>query len=566
MENETVLTTEFKIFVDGQKITNAIKTMVAEVTVDQNVHMPHMFTMRLYDPKLDILDEGPFDLTKKVKITASDSKNQPTVLIEGEITALEPVFGVGMVAELVVRGYDRTHRLYRETKSRAFLNKKDSDLAQELGQEAGLDVLVDPTDMVYDHIYQHNQTNLAFLMQRAWRIGYDCYLDDGALYFCKPKNSGGGLTLTWGDDLVNFRPRMTLAEQVDEVMVRGWDIDKQQAIVGMATDGELYPQIKESQSGAAWAGEFGPGKLVLVNHPVVTQAEADALAKARLDERSGAFILAEGEALRRPDLKAGQVVELKLLGRRLSGKYLVTAVTHSYTPEGFRSRFTVRGARTGLLLEQFQNRDLVKRWYGAVTAVVTNTDDPKNWGRVKVKFPWLTEDAESDWARMVAPGAGPKAGFFMLPEVNDEVLVAFEHGDFSRPYVIGTMWNGKHAPPPPVDEASKHERPLVRTWYSRTGHAITMYDDSKSKVEIKSSKGLSIVIDDNSNKITISGSAEVEISSDANMKLEAGGDLEMKASGSMNLDAAKLEINGHTNVNISGKAQVAVSGGLIKLN
>lgn len=558
MADQTVLTTEFKIFVDGQPISDVVKGMVAEVTVDQNVHMPHMFTVRLYDPLLKMLDEGPFDLTRTVKITVSDAKNQPKTLMQGEITALEPIFGEGMVAELLVRGYDRTHRLYRETKSRAFLNKKDSDLAQELAQEAGLDVMVDPTSTVYDHLYQHNQTNLAFLMQRAWRIGYDCYLDDKTLYFCEPKNSGSSLTLTWGDDLIRFRPRMTLAEQVDEVMVRGWDVEKQQAIVGKASEGGLYPAIKESQNGAGWAGEFGAGKLVLVNHPVVSQAEADALAKARLDERSGAFVLAEGEALRRPDLRAGQMVELKLLGKRLSGKYLMTSVTHSYTPEGFHSRFTVRGSRTGLLVDQLQNREPMKRWYGLVTAVVTNTDDPKNWGRVKVKFPWLTEEAESDWARLATPGAGPDAGLFVLPEVNDEVLVAFEHGDFSRPYIIGSLWNGKHSPPPPAHEAGKNERPLIHTWYSRTGHAITLHDDNKNKIEIKSSKGLSIVIDDNSNKITISGSAEVAIKSDANMILEAGGNLDVKAAGNMKLEAINLDI--------SGSAQVAVSAGLVKLN
>jgi len=574
MAKQAVLTTEFKLYIDGQKVSDAVKGMVAEITVDQSVHMPHMFTIRLYDPQLKMLDQGPFDLTKVVKITASDSANQPTTLIEGEVTALEPIFGQDMVAELIVRGYDRTHRLYRETKSRAFLNKKDSDLAQELGQEANLSVVVDPTSTVYDHIFQHNQTNLAFLMQRAWRIGYDCYLNEGTLHFCKPKNSGSSLTLTWGDDLLSFRPRVTLAEQVDEVIVRGWDIEKQEAIVGKASDGHLYPDIKESQNGAAWGGEFGNGKVVLVNYPVVSQAEADTLANARLDEASGAFILAEGEALRRPDLKAGQMVALKLLGKRLSGRYLITSVTHSYTPEGFYSRFSVRGSRTGLLTDHFQKREPVKRWPGVVTAVVTNTDDPKNWGRIKVKFPWMTEDAESDWARVVVPGAGPEAGFYLLPEVNDEVLVIFEHGDFSRPYVIGGMWNGKHVVPPPINEAGQNERPLIRSWHSRTGHAITMYDDSKSKIEIKSSKGISIVIDDSNNKITISGSAEVHIQSEANMKLEAGGNLDMKASGAVTLEAGdSLDIKATRNMkleaintDINGSAQVAVTGAVIKLN
>jgi uncharacterized protein len=117
-------------------------------------------------------------------------------LIKGEITALEPVFGEGMVAELVVRGFDKSHRLYRETKSRAFLNKKDSDLAQEIAQAVGLSVQVDATSTVYDHIYQHNQSDLAFLMQRAWRIGYECFVEDGQLYFRKPPNGSNAQVST----------------------------------------------------------------------------------------------------------------------------------------------------------------------------------------------------------------------------------------------------------------------------------------------------------------------------------------------------------------------------------
>ncbi len=556
MPDTQPLSSEVQVLVGGSPIQEDVLAQVAEITVDQHVHLPHMFTIRLHNPHLELLDNGPFDLTKEVTIKAANTQEVATTLVKGEVTALEPIYQEGMVSELVIRGYDRSHRLYRETKSRAFLNKKDSDLASELAQGAGLSAQVEATSTVYEHIYQHNQSDLAFLMQRAWRIGYECFVEDGKLYFRKPPTGSASVTLTWGDDLLTFYPRMTLAEQVDEVIVKGWDADKQQAIIGRANEGKLYPEIQESKNGAAWASSFGTGKLVIVDQPVISQAEANTLAEARLNERSGAFVQAEGLAYRRPEIKAGQWVKLESLGERFSGKYLVSSATHVYSPEGLRTRFLAFGARTGSLLEATHHQRPLTRWPGVVTAVVTNTDDPNKWGRVKVKFPWMADDAESDWARLMGPGGGPEAGFFAVPDVADEVLVVFEHGDFSRPFVIGGLWNGQHKIPPTAANAAAGEQPKVRTWHSRTGHAITMHDDADnkveiktagghivtlddagSKIEIKSKNGITVNLDDGGNKLTIEGSSEVEVKSTANMTLQAGGNMDIKANGNMNLQA-----------------------------
>ena len=154
-----------------------------------------------------MLDEGPFDLTKTIEIKASDANDEKISLIKGEITALEPSFQEGMLAQLVVRGYDKSHRLYRETRSQAYLNKKDFDLASEIAQNAGLQAQVDTTSTVYDHIFQHNQTDLEFLMERAWRIGYECFVSDGKLHFRKPPSGSAALKLTWGQELLSFQPR-----------------------------------------------------------------------------------------------------------------------------------------------------------------------------------------------------------------------------------------------------------------------------------------------------------------------------------------------------------------------
>src|SRR5262245_56550673 len=119
------------------------------------------------------------------------------------------------------------------------------------------------------------------------------------------------------------------------------------------------------------------------------------------------------------------------------------------------------------LLTQETPFDLnVGKIYGLVVGIVTNNQDPDKLGRIKVKFPWLTDTDESCWARIGMLMAGKGRGSFFLPEVDDEVILAFEHGDVRFPYVIGALWNGKDTPR--YDNADGKNN--LRVFTSRSGH------------------------------------------------------------------------------------------------
>jgi uncharacterized protein involved in type VI secretion and phage assembly len=192
------------------------------------------------------------------------------------------------------------------------------------------------------------------------------------------------------------------------------------------------------------------------------------------------------------------------------------------------------------------------RTFGVVIGVVTNNQLDDN-GRIKVKFPWLSDQEESHWARI----AIPERGFFFLPEVDDEVLVAFEHGRMEFPYIIGALWNGKDAPPDTNSDGKNNKR-LIQ---SRSGQIIRLDDtDGKEKIEIlnKDSKN-TIVIDTADNAITITadktvtikvagGAVNIEckeltIKAQADVKIEAGGSMDLKASGQMTIKGATVNIN-----------------------
>jgi uncharacterized protein involved in type VI secretion and phage assembly len=117
------------------------------------------------------------------------------------------------------------------------------------------------------------------------------------------------------------------------------------------------------------------------------------------------------------------------------------------------------------------------RWYGAFPALVTDIADPDGLGRVKIALPWSPDTAGAryeTWARLATFMAGNNRGSWFIPDVDDEVLIVFEGGDPRRPYVIGSLWNGKDSPPESMDGAGKNFKKVLR---SRNGVKLTMDDN-----------------------------------------------------------------------------------------
>lgn len=144
---------------------------------------------------------------------------------------------------------------------------------------------------------------------------------------------------------------------------------------------------------------------------------------------------------------------------------------------------------------------------GVVVGLVTNVNDPEKLGRVKVAFPWLEASYESDWTRIATLMAGDGRGSFFMPEVNDEVLLAFEHGDSRFPYVIGFLWNGKDKPP------TEHVRD--RMLKSKNGHTIRFLDSTPTAGD----QGGIVIEDANHNVISLSN-AQISIRSTGALVLE----------------------------------------------
>lgn len=197
------------------------------------------------------------------------------------------------------------------------------------------------------------------------------------------------------------------------------------------------------------------------------------------------------------------------------------------------------------------------KFFGVVVGVVTNNRDPENMHRVKVRFPWLNGDDESNWARVATPMAGDGRGLYFLPEVDDEVLLAFEHGCVEHPYVIGALWNGKDSAPEDNSDGENNNRSIK----SRSGHLIRLCDRSgQESIEIVDKTGNNkIVIATSGNKISIEAQGDIDITSQT-------GKLTLSAVGIDIKSQAGIQMQANANIDVTATAQVNVKGVMVNVN
>jgi len=191
-----------------------------------------------------------------------------------------------------------------------------------------------------------------------------------------------------------------------------------------------------------------------------------------------------------------------------------------------------------------------------VIGVVTDNKDPDKLSRVKVKFPTLSNDDNSWWAPIVSVGAGKNRGWFFIPEVDDEVLVMFEHGDIARPVVLGALWNGKDKPPDSNSDGGNKKRTMV----SRGGTTVEM-DDDAGKITMKDGGGKGEIVIDKANKITITAKlGDVMIHSKDDLTIVAD-EVTMEAKTIMEIASGSADVKGGSDaaVNLKGTGMLMIT-------
>ncbi|WP_028067012.1 VgrG-related protein [Solirubrobacter soli] len=543
------------VLVGGAKLDPKWRDATIEVKVVDSLTLPDVALVRLKDPTGDAVDNHPMQLGKDLEIkTSGTGERATTSIFKGQIAAVEPEFGQQGVV-ISIRAYDKAHKLNRQRKTRTFQQVSASDMVEKLAGESGLQAKVTSTSTVHEFFQQSNETDWDFAWRLALMEDYEVVVKDTSLEF-RPANKAAGspVELKYQDTLLSFRPRMSGVQQPQTVNIRAWDPKSKKPISGTASSPSTSskPGVQRSQV----ANDLGGGTTAIADRVATTNGEANALAKSTLQRMADAFYEADGVARGNPKIKAGTKVKVTGVGQKFGGEFTVTSSTHHYRgATGYQTIFQISGRSSRTILELIrppQERD----WSSTlVVGLVTNNNDPEQMGRVRVKYPSLSDSEESAWARVATPSTGKERGLLMLPQVDEEVIVGFEHGDTRRPIVIGSVFNGKDKPGNDLYQKRDGSFALLSN--------EKIHQHSKKDFEIKSDQNMVVEIKQDE-KHTVQGKYEHNTTGTGKLKaqtytVEAGTSMTVKgvsvtveASAALTLKGATVDIQGSGPVNIKG--------------
>lgn len=496
---------DFAVKISGLTMAADVRHAVTSLIYDNSLDTADMFTIQLNNADLRLTDSALFDVGKQVEIHMGYVGELEPMLL-GEVTAVNPSFPEGGAPTITIAGYDKSHRMrHNAPAATTYRLLNDSLIAAQLAAENLLIPIIDPSPMPpKDHVQYGS--DWAFLQELADRNFFQLYVRWDKLYFRFPRPQTKLVVLEWGKNLSSFSPRLSTSGQFGIEVVRGYDEQLAQTIVAILPAFSLGSDLDNiiERLGSSFVDQLvNLGRHTLHGQAVNSFIEANVLAASILQQLLQGLFEGSGNCIGIPTLRAGDMVEIRGIGKRFSGKYTLSKVTHTIDGNGYRTSFEVTQKYTSNLLQSLRRkisdapppnrRDKIE---GVIIGkVINNVGDPLGLGRVQLTFPHLSDINISPWARIATLMAGGTPvdswGAYFLPDIGDEVLVTFLQGDVNTPIVIGALWNGL-APPPEMNDGINAKK-VIKT---RGGLQIT-FDDTPGleNLMIEDKAGNTILLD-----------------------------------------------------------------------
>jgi phage protein D len=379
-EDQDFYVPAFVVKVQNQELQRAVMNDILSVTYTDSLANVDSFDMvvnnwdagaRTFDASaFKYSDKDTFNPWKDVEVQMGyyrGGKSELRTMLVGEITTLTPNFPQSGAPTINVRGLNLLHRFRTKQETKPFFMKKDSEIAKEIVDSIAAEIRkkspqlklrLDPEDFARNvkreekipYLLMNNQFPIRFLMERARDLGYELTVEeapggdgrDVTLHF-RPSSDVKRNTyvLEWGKSLISFQPTLQVANQVAELTVRGWSPQTKKAIKVTVKRDQIPGIVTPGELGVT-EPDLAKKLEIVVDRPVQNEAEAKLLATNRLRQIGEVLVEAKGKTIGVPDLRSGSKVEIRGLGTRFSGTYLVTSTTHTIGDGGYTTDFTGR--------------------------------------------------------------------------------------------------------------------------------------------------------------------------------------------------------------------------------
>jgi type VI secretion system secreted protein VgrG len=465
--------------IDGQSVIDVIPGNVS-VTQELNRHWwCHIQCRHLGDQRLGIGDQSAMRveqwLGKDLQVVAVESG---VTIFDGFVFDVELVYERSGAYSVMLQGVTKSYKMSVTERHAYYSGLKLADLAQQLAQNVGLKARVKCSDRRPLNYVQWGESDFDFLRRIA---------DDHGCWI-RPSREGieiydefqSGTTLQWqaiqaADHLTSFSLKGTLSPPSFDGAHYHFHEMQSKTYKGVSDTPNFYDAAGHLVEASKKGSENALPPAYLHNRArAVTLEDYEKVLKKESVRSIGSRVTGSGESDNHSVLPGNQVQLKGTLDA--DGAYGITHVSHTWDPSGYSNHFSCTPWKN----YTDPQAPAMKPMYGVVSARVVDNNDPGKMGRVKVQYFWQ-EDGNAYWARMLTPHSGADRGFMFMPEIGDEVVVAFEDGDTERPLVLGCLWNGVDQAPRQEFWGGELENNDVKRIVTKSGHRLQFVDKKQQE-------------------------------------------------------------------------------------
>ncbi len=577
-----------------------IKFNIAGIQLDQVIDDHHQLLIRIQqagkkEASRDFEDPGEYtkflgsNIALTIRPTGGIVDDSRALEFIGVITDVQIDNSIDGLNVVFIHAASPTITMDGAAKNAHYHDKSASDIIGAIVGNYPITIgNIEKTTAKYKFDTQYRESDFDYIMRLASGSGMFAYYT-GRDFNLTPANSEKSVELVWRENLGAFRVGLGTAPMEFKSDVYNYEQKK------------IYSQDSQSISEQAALSDISKispeaSKKIYKNSGFSSSPknveDAKSLDKTLQNDRRramGSMVRCTGQSIV-PEIVTGSCVKIAGMDK-LDGQYWVKGVRHLFDDNGkYHNTFVCSPLDLAYPEEKKAEKDLDsgERTIKAATSVesvkearkkpaigvnvarVIDLKDPESLGRIKVSYPWLDSE-QTAWVRMMVPHAGKDRGWYVLPEIDDEVLVGYEHGNTDYPVVLGCLYNKENSP---IQEAVSDDND-IKMFMTRSGNKITFNDkDGAEQILISQKDGKNqIVLDISGPSITITTEGDVSIKG-ANINVEADQGITMKAGGDIKLAGVNIELKADGNIkseaaanhDIAGNAQVNVKGGMINLN